>query len=210
VLGFEGWRDLAQFENVRRAPINGLDGQNRPAENAGDEPESDSRHGSVVSAAENAPDITYNTPMKSFRIITTALVVLLIVATGRAQQTTVPTIDVVRDPGCGCCLGWVAHLQRAGFKTTVVESADRLKNSKVPASARSCHTGTIAGYLIEGHVPAADIKRLLAERPKVLGIAAPGMPAGSPGMETPGGAASPYDVVSFDESGNTKIFASHR
>ncbi len=148
--------------------------------------------------------------MKLFTVSATAFAVLLVVATLRAQQSAMPTIDVARDPGCGCCLGWVAHLQRAGFKTTVVESADRLKNSKVPPSARSCHTGTIAGYLVEGHVPAADIKRLLAERPKVLGIAAPGMPSGSPGMETPSGAVSPYDVVSFDASGNTKVFASHR
>jgi len=150
--------------------------------------------------------------MKSFALVTTGFAILLVVVTVvavRAQQSVL-TIDVVRDPGCGCCLGWVAHLQRAGFKTTVVESADRLKNSKVPAAARSCHTGTIAGYLVEGHVPAADIKRLLAERPKVLGIAAPGMPSGSPGMETPSGAVSPYDVVSFDASGNTKVFASHR
>jgi len=148
--------------------------------------------------------------MKSFTLIATSIAIILVVTAVRAQQSAPPTIDVVRDPGCGCCLGWVAHLQRAGFKTTVVESADRLKNSKVPAAARSCHTATIAGYLVEGHVPAADIKRLLAERPKVLGIAAPGMPSGSPGMETPGGAVSPYDVVSFDASGNTKVFASHR
>jgi hypothetical protein len=101
-------------------------------------------------------------------------------------------------------------LQRAGFKTTVRDSADRLKTSRVPTSARSCHTGTVAGYLVEGHVPADDIKRLLRERPKIVGIAVPGMPMGSPGMETPGGAVTPYDVVSFDTSGTTKVFASHR
>ena len=101
-------------------------------------------------------------------------------------------------------------MQRAGFRTTVTDSADRLKASKVPPSARSCHTGTVAGYLVEGHVPADDIKRLLRERPKIVGIAAPGMPMGSPGMETPGGRPAPYDVVSFDASGNTKVFASHR
>lgn len=148
--------------------------------------------------------------MKPLSFITAGLGILLLVATVRAQQGSALAIDVVRDPGCGCCLSWVTHLQRAGFKTTVVESADRLKNSKVPAAARSCHTGKIGGYLVEGHVPAADIKRLLAERPKVLGIAAPGMPSGSPGMEVPSGAVSPYDVVSFDEAGNTKVFASHR
>jgi len=151
--------------------------------------------------------------MKSFSLVASVFAIFLVVVTVRAQQSSapaLPVINVVRDPGCGCCLSWVAHLQRAGFKTTVVESADRLKNSKVPPSARSCHTGTVAGYLVEGHVPAADIKRLLAEKPKVVGIAAPGMPSGSPGMETPSGAVSPYDVVSFDATGQTKVFASHR
>src|SRR6476646_5748978 len=125
--------------------------------------------------------------MKPFIVVAAGLSAFLFGTAVRAQQSVAPTIDVVRDPGCGCCLGWVAHLQRAGFKTTVVESADRLKNSKVPASARSCHTGKVGGYLVEGHVPADDIKRLLRERPNVVGIAAPGMPAGSPGMEMPGG-----------------------
>jgi hypothetical protein len=133
---------------------------------------------------------------------------LLAVAVVRVQ--TPPTAVVVRDPGCGCCLNWVAHLQRAGFKTTVTESADRLKNSKVPMAARSCHTATIDGYLVEGHVPVVDIKRMLKERPTIVGIAAPGMPSGSPGMEVPGGAVDKYDVVAFDAAGKTTVFASHR
>ena len=131
-------------------------------------------------------------------------------ATIAAQTSQLPTINVVRDTGCGCCLNWVAHLQKAGFKTTVSESPSRAASSKVPVALRSCHTGTVDGYLIEGHVPVADIKKLLQTRPKVLGIAAPGMPAGSPGMEVPGGAAAPYDVVAFDAAGKTSVFASHR
>jgi hypothetical protein len=148
--------------------------------------------------------------MKSVTIIAAAFLAFILVNVVRAQQSAVPAIDVVRDPGCGCCLGWVAHLNRAGFKTTVIESADRLKNSKVPVSARSCHTASVAGYLIEGHVPVEDIKRLLRERPKIVGIAAPGMPSGSPGMEVPSGAVTPYDVVAFDAAGKTTVFASHR
>ena len=104
----------------------------------------------------------------------------------------------------------MAHLQKAGFKTTVTESPNREATSKVPVDLRSCHTGTIDGYLIEGHVPAADIKKLLQTRPKVVGIAAPGMPAGSPGMEMPGSATPPYDVIAWDASGKTSVFASHR
>ena len=101
-----------------------------------------------------------------------------------------PVITVVKDPGCGCCNLWVAHLKKAGFTATVTESSAiaALKDSKgVPKGARSCHTGTVGGYVIEGHVPADDIKRLLKERPAVAGLAVPGMPSGSPGMEVPSG-----------------------
>lgn len=128
-----------------------------------------------------------------------------------AQSST--TMTVVRDPGCGCCLKWVAHLEQAGFKTTVTESPemDAVKDRHaVPKAARSCHTGTIGGFVIEGHVPAGDIKRLLQERPNIVGIAVPGMPAGSPGMELPNGRVAPYDVIAFDKAGKTTVFASHR
>ena len=145
-----------------------------------------------------------------FSLAVGVLAALAAVAAMRAQPSQLPAISVVRDTGCGCCLNWVAHLQKAGFKTTVTESPTRGTDSKVPAALRSCHTGTVDGYLIEGHVPVDDIKKLLQTRPKVLGIAAPGMPAGSPGMEMPGGAVTPYDVIAFDASGRTNVFASHR
>ena len=124
-----------------------------------------------------------------------------------------PTMTVQRDPGCGCCLNWVAHLQKAGFKVLVTESPvmDAVKDQKgVPKTARSCHTGVVDGYVIEGHVPAADIQRLLKERPAVVGLAVPGMPAGSPGMEMSNGSKQPYDVLAFDKAGKTTVFASHR
>ena len=86
-----------------------------------------------------------------------------------------------------------------------------VKDSKgIPREARSCHTGVIGGYVIEGHVPAADIKRLLKERPNVVGLAVAGMPAGSPGMEVPSGTVTPYDVLAFDKAGKTSVFSSHR
>ena len=132
------------------------------------------------------------------------------VAALAAQSPPLPSISVVRDTGCGCCLQWVAHLRKAGFNTTVVESPNRAATSKVPVALRSCHTGTVDGYLIEGHVPLAHIKKLLQTRPKIAGIAAPGMPAGSPGMEVPGGVVAPYDVIAFDAAGKTNVFASHR
>ena len=146
--------------------------------------------------------------MKRFFLTAGILSALLAVVVLRAQTPQTPTISVVRDTGCGCCLNWVAHLQKAGFKTLVIESPNRAATSKVPVDLRSCHTGTVEGYLIEGHVPVADIQKLLQTRPKVVGIAAPGMPVGSPGMET-GGAATPYDVIAFDAAGKTSVFAHH-
>jgi hypothetical protein len=144
------------------------------------------------------------------RILTAAAGLAVIGAVAATGAQPAPMIAVVRDPGCGCCLAWVAHLQRAGFKTTVRESAERFRETAgVPGAARSCHTGSVGGYLIEGHVPVADIQRLLKERPPIAGLAVPGMPVGSPGMEQ-GSRRDPYDVVAFDKAGKTSIYASHR
>jgi hypothetical protein len=110
-------------------------------------------------------------------------------------------------------LNWVAHLQKAGFKVLVTESPvmDKVKDQRgVPKDARSCHTGMVDGYVIEGHVPAADIQRLLKEKPAVVGLAVPGMPAGSPGMEVSSGQVQPYNVLAFDKTGKTTVFASHK
>src|SRR5262245_45370147 len=148
--------------------------------------------------------------MRSIAVVAVAFVTFAALAALGGQSSPTPTITVVRDTGCGCCLNWVAHLQKAGFKTTVTESPSRPADSKMPIALRSCHTGTVDGYLVEGHVPVADIKKLLQTRPKIAGIAAPGMPAGSPGMEVPGGVVTPYDVVAFDATGKTSVFASHR
>ena len=141
-------------------------------------------------------------------VIAVAGVVVLARAQGSAGVMTVQ-----RDTGCGCCMNWVAQLQRAGFKVTVTESSERAAISDkrgIPQSVRSCHTGVIDGYLVEGHVPVDDIKRMLKERPAIVGIATPGMPAGSPGMEVPSGKRDPYDVIAFDKAGKTRVFASHR
>lgn len=123
-----------------------------------------------------------------------------------------PKLTVYKDPSCGCCTKWVVHLKAAGLKPVARDRSDMeaLKDSLgVPASLRSCHTAVVGRYVIEGHVPAADVKRLLKTAPKgVLGLAVPGMPAGSPGMETPG-ASDRYDVVAFSATGATHVFARH-
>jgi hypothetical protein len=104
------------------------------------------------------------------------------------------------------------HLKEKGF-TVVAEDTDDLAAVKVryqiPAKLQSCHTAIVDGYIIEGHVPAEDIRRLLAERPDVAGLAVPGMPIGSPGMEVDGAETTPYDVLAFDKGGETKVFNSY-
>lgn len=123
------------------------------------------------------------------------------------------TVQVFKTPTCGCCKGWVEHLEAAGFDVEVKDLPDlaSIKSENgVPAELVSCHTALVAGYVIEGHVPASDIERLLAERPAVKGLAVPDMPLGSPGMEQPDPSRhQPYDVMSFGEGG-IQVFASHR
>jgi hypothetical protein len=111
-------------------------------------------------------------------------------------------VTVHKDPNCGCCLLWVRHLQAAGFTVTAIDTAelDAVKNRLgVPSDLAACHTAQVAGYIIEGHVPAIALKRFLAEKPDAMGLAVPGMPIGSPGME--GGTPEPYDVVLFGPAG---------
>ena len=143
--------------------------------------------------------------------VTFGTVVLLGDLTGRAQSTKASVV-VYKDPTCGCCALWVDHLKQNGFDTKVIETADvneiKMKHH-VPRQARSCHTGVVNGYAIEGHVPAADIQRLLKARPAVAGLAVPGMPIGSPGMEVPGRKMQPFDVLAFEKNGQTRVFASH-
>ncbi len=123
-----------------------------------------------------------------------------------------PKMTVTRDPSCGCCGNWVAHVKAAGFAVEVTEIADvaPLKaRLGVPDALASCHTAEIGGYVVEGHVPAEAIKRLLVERPQVTGIAVAGMPVGSPGMEVPGQAPQTYEVAIFS-AGRQNVFARYR
>jgi len=113
-----------------------------------------------------------------------------------------PSILVHKDPDCGCCAGWVQHLKAAGFAVTVEETTKLQvvrKRLRVPADLAACHTAEVDGYVLEGHVPAVAVRRLLEKRPAATGLAVPGMPVGSPGME--GGEPQPYDVVLFGASG---------
>jgi len=133
---------------------------------------------------------------------------------GYEPITTVPpgvptAITVYKDPSCGCCKEWVKHIRAAGFVATVHDTEDMatVKSSMgVPDSLQSCHTARVGNYVIEGHVPADVMIKLLKEKPPALGLAVPGMPSGSPGME--GGRVDRYDVMLFDKSGKARIYAS--
>lgn len=121
-----------------------------------------------------------------------------------------PVITVYKDPNCGCCNNWVAHLIRHGYRVVEKNSSEMTEIKRglgVPQALESCHTAVVAGYVVEGHVPAPDIKRLLKQKPKVVGLAVPGMPVGSPGME--GSRVEAYSVLAFDKAGKTEVFAKH-
>jgi hypothetical protein len=145
-------------------------------------------------------------------LATIAVVATVSVAAATFAQKPAPTVQVYKSPTCGCCANWVKHLQQHGFVTRVTDSNDvaSIKAQRgVPARVQSCHTAVVDGYVLEGHVPAADVQRLLKERPAIVGLAVPGMPIGSPGMEVPGQKPQAYDVVAFDKQGQTRTYASH-
>ncbi len=126
-----------------------------------------------------------------------------------AQPANAADVVVYKSPTCGCCKNWVSHLQENGFSVEVHERRNMspIKTELgVPRQLQSCHTAKVGGYVVEGHVPADVITRLLKEKPPVKGLAVPGMPMGSPGMEGPRKDA--YDVVTFQENGKTTVFAS--
>lgn len=142
-------------------------------------------------------------------LVAIAVVMSLTTATSAAPASVPLEITVYRDPFCTCCGGWIDYLTNQGFQPTSVKTSEMetLKQQYgVPNDLASCHTAVINGYVIEGHVPADEIKRLLAEKPNdVAGISVPGMPIGTPGMES-GDVLEPFTVFSFDKQGNTQVF----
>ena len=129
-----------------------------------------------------------------------------------AVDAALPRVLVHKSPTCGCCSGWVKHMEQEGFAVEVVETDDLETIRKavgVPTGKASCHTAQVDGYFVEGHVPADDVKRLLAERPDARGLTAPGMPVGSPGMEVPSGATPAYRVLLVATDGATTEYARH-
>lgn len=152
-------------------------------------------------------------PIRIAAIATSMITLVLTTAAVRTPTATdagKPTITVYKDPSCGCCKSWIEHLIKHGYRVDAKDTpnmAEVKRTLGVPDALTSCHTAMVGGYLIEGHVPSADIDRLLVKKPHVAGLAVPGMPMGSPGME--GGKAQHYQVLSFDKSGKTQVFASY-
>lgn len=131
-----------------------------------------------------------------------------------AAFAAAPMVEIWKDPNCGCCQDWVKHLNKNGFATKVHDEGNTAARTRlgVPAKLGSCHTGLIGGYALEGHVPAREVQRLLKEKPKAVGLAVPGMPVGSPGMDGPayGDQRDPYDVLLVRADGSTSVYQSYR
>lgn len=150
--------------------------------------------------------------MKKKAIILVSVLLLSLAGVFAYKSDGAPTLVVYKSASCGCCKDWVEHMKEAGFTVEVhdVEDMTAVKQQQgVNGSLASCHTAVIDGYVIEGHVPAEDVTRLLAERPAILGLAVPQMPVGTPGMEQ----GSPenydaYDIITFDGSGATSVYRS--
>jgi hypothetical protein len=165
--------------------------------------------GNPVSRTEDVPD-----PRRRALALSLLVGVAAAPFSRRLLASDAQPIEVWRGPSCGCCKDWVKHLEENGFDVVSHEggNTDARDRLGIPARYGSCHTGEIQGYAIEGHVPAADIHRLVEEKPDGIGISVPAMPRGSPGMDGPayGNVQDPYDVLLIDRDGNASVFQSYR
>lgn len=141
------------------------------------------------------------------RSLMKAAAAIALLPMGLAIASPGPLIEVYKNEGCGCCEGWIQHLEEAGFKvkaSNVADTASWRNKLSIPQRLGSCHTAVVDGYAIEGHVPASEIRRLLKEKPRAVGLAVPGMPTGSPGME--GAHRDAYDVLLVQAGGKTSVY----
>ena len=149
-------------------------------------------------------------PLNRVLLLGAALLAGILVVTLLVVQKSTQAADIVvyKSPTCGCCSKWVDHLEKNGFSVEVHDQRDMgiIKDRfGVPRNLQSCHTAQVGGYFVEGHVPADVIRRMLEEKPAIQGLAVPGMPMGSPGMEGP--RKDPYDVLAYDEAGKPSVYA---
>jgi hypothetical protein len=146
--------------------------------------------------------------------VTGALTLAFGYAASAQQSAALPKVTVYKTSTCGCCKLWVDHMKANGFTVEAMDlTAPGVRSVSQAAGLKdedtSCHTAKVGGYTVEGHVPAADIKRMLKEKPAIAGLSAPGMPLGSPGMEQ-GNTKQPYDVIAFKKDGTSTVYAKHK
>lgn len=149
------------------------------------------------------------------RLVSTfaAALAVAILPVAVSAQSGKPRVEVWKDPSCGCCKDWVQHLEANGFEVRVHDTGNAAARARLGVAEQwgSCHTASVGGYAVEGHVPASDIHRLLKERPQAIGLSVPGMPVGSPGMDAPayGGRKDPFDVLLLQRGGQARVFQSY-
>ena len=148
--------------------------------------------------------------LKSILRAATLATTVLVASPLRAEET----VEVLKSASCGCCIAWGEHMREQGFavsekNVSLVELNTAKNEAGLREEHKSCHTAYVDGYVVEGHVPAEDVRRLLTERPDAIGLAVPGMPFGSPGMGEPGPDAEPYDVLMVKRDGSTEVYSSH-
>ena len=148
--------------------------------------------------------------LKSILRAATLATTVLVASPLRAEET----VEVLKSASCGCCIAWGEHMREQGFavsekNVSLVELNTAKNEAGLREEHKSCHTAYVDGYVVEGHVPAEDVRRLLTERPDAIGLAVPGMPFGSPGMGEPGPDAEPYDVLLVRRDGSTEVYSSH-
>ena len=148
--------------------------------------------------------------IKSILSAATLATAVLLAPPLRADET----VEVLKSASCGCCIAWGEHMREQGFavsekNVSLVELNTAKNEAGLREEHKSCHTAYVDGYVVEGHVPAEDVRRLLTERPDAIGLAVPGMPFGSPGMGEPGPDAEPYDVLLVKRDGSTEVYSSH-
>lgn len=154
---------------------------------------------------------TFNSPRRTF--LKGAVAAWSLAATGLALAQSQNVVEVWKDPNCGCCKDWIAHIEKNGFKVQVHQTGNAAVRARlgIPQKLGSCHTALVQGYALEGHVPASDIARLLKEKPQAIGLAVPGMPVGAPGMDGDayGGRRDRYDVLLVLKDGSSQVFKSY-
>lgn len=157
--------------------------------------------------------MTASTCMPLQRRSLLAIILTVAVPAGRAASHGT-SIEVWKDPSCGCCKDWVTHLEKSGFTVKVHQNGNDVVRGRLgmPRSLGSCHTALVGGYAIEGHVPATEIQRLLKEKPVAVGLSVPGMPVGSPGMDSAyyKGIKNPYDVLLVSKDGSSRVYHAYR